>query len=119
MTKEEEIISGNEAIAYFMEAKAASLPFGDDYLQMDSTTFPNLMYTCKISELEYHSSIDWLRPVMQKICEFGYTVQWTICDNSTCRIWPYLKGVKSCCIITDRPWTAIVQFCEFYKNLTR
>lgn len=71
----------------------------------------------KDQTIPYHRSFDWLSHVFQKICELGYTVQWTITDGATCRIWKYLETAPSCgIIITDRPWTSVVKFIKWYNN---
>lgn len=110
----DDIVEGNEVIALFMGAEWCE----DDYGEWGyKGNFPGpFQYRAK-DNLKYNSSFDWLAPVMNKICVLGYTVQWTITDGATCRIWKYLENVPSCgVIVTDRPWTSIVQFITWYNQ---
>lgn len=107
-------LEGNKLIAEFMGAEWRKDDYGDfGWYYASPVDFSNWWLA---SAVQYHTSWDWLLPVMHKICELGYTVQWTISDDSTCRIWPYLKTAPSCCIIEDRPWKAVVQFIQWYNT---
>jgi|SRR6478752_5426165 len=60
MTTEE----GNKIIAEFMGA------YYDNMLgkfRIELNPFPNFMWTASLDEIKYHSSWDWLMPVVEKI----------------------------------------------------
>lgn len=61
---------------------------------------------------------DWylLMPVTDKIKDLGYTVQITISDSPSCRIWPYKEKIPVCSIIEHRTWDAVVSFIQFYNQ---
>lgn len=80
---EQEIIEGNKLIAKFMGARGY-------YLNEDIITYPagdnpepsinNGTATHNIYDLKYHSSWDWLMPVMEKIGQ-EYNVRITWCAD--------------------------------------
>ncbi len=96
---QEETIEGNKLIAEFMGAvtpKTAPgiiLPYikNDEVWFGDGTT-PNGQYgsAFKISDLKYHSSWDWLMPVVEKIESLPLINDAGICvliEHSYCRIY--------------------------------
>lgn len=94
MADKKEIEANNRLIAEFMGAKEANLPFGENYIQMEVNTFPNLMWTCKISELEYDTSWDWLMPVVEKISTIKYG--WDNCTPFEDNAYPRTFGMLTC-----------------------
>lgn len=118
--KEEDIIAGDKLIAEFMGCYGAMLWAGGE--EVYRYGFKDTHITDRWHESEfntktpYHFSWDWLCPVMDKICGLGYTVQWTITDGSTCRIWKHRKNIPNFFVSTDRPWTSIVEFIIWYNT---
>jgi hypothetical protein len=82
-----EIEAGNRIIAEFMGAVeqtapvkmstigSASAPTGKMHFKDVTTRFPDFMYTCKIEDLKYHTSFEWIMPVVFKTGERGL---WTL-----------------------------------------
>lgn len=62
MNSKEEIIAGNKLIAEFM-----GLEKDGNFWYKPTGNTEGLMYTNKYSKLKYHSSWDWLMPVVEKI----------------------------------------------------
>ena len=69
--EQKEIIEGNKLIAEFM---GAAKSWYGDYMIF---TVDNPQYTGKInhSDIKYHSSWDWLMPVVEKIKKLGWQFQ--------------------------------------------
>lgn len=69
--EQKEIIEGNKLIAEFMGAEKS---FYGDYMIF---TIDNPQYTGKInhSDIKYHTSWDWLMPVVEKIEENGCQIE--------------------------------------------
>lgn len=129
---EKQIIEGNKLIAEFMGASTEMMdlqastigktrvPTGRIYF---TNRNPDNMHLCLIEDLKYHSSFDWLMPVVQKIESLGFTV----CIFS------------GCCDIeskTDRPtfekiergggqpkilstWQSCIDFIQWYNTQTQ
>ena len=63
------IEEGNKLIAEFMGAKHV---VDGNVMWNKYNQFPDMMYTCKPSQLKYLSSWDWLMPVVEKIADINY-----------------------------------------------
>lgn len=120
MQIQQDIIEGNKLIAEFIEGKMIVV----DYHGINIIQLPDRQYD--LLGLKYHSSWDWLMPVVEKIEEGNYAV--TITQN-ICTI--------RACIMGDRTirahqtgnyktpntklfntWLAVVEFIKWYnKNL--
>ena len=117
--KESEIIEGNKLIAEFM---------GDTTSQNSKVSFTK---NCPVSGLKYHSSWDWLMPVVEKIehtYQFGtgnYCKIYISCNNDPkdyfyyCNIFgsedDQFNGESAVKKITS-VWFAVVEFIEWYNS---
>lgn len=63
----EKIQQGNKLIAEFMGASAPVLDKNVLAFILSKQRFPDKMYRCKPEDLKYHSSWNWLMPVVEKI----------------------------------------------------
>src|SRR5690242_19234149 len=74
---EQQIQTGNRLIAQFMGAKFRNAPEG--HLEEDELIFPegkspyDFLNQVRISSLKYHSSWDWIMPVVEKIAAIEIT----------------------------------------------
>lgn len=107
---EQEILEGNKLIAEFMTGKSKK-----------SKVFFDL--NCCANDLKYHSSWDWLMPVVEKIELDNSAV---VINNNECMIVHYGKPDES--IEKDfsktftsgntkieTTWIAVVEFIKFYN----
>lgn len=65
---EKKILDGNKLIAEFMELPKRKASYGLVYNHAPSDN------VYEAHELQYHTSWDWLMPVVEKICEFDNQV---------------------------------------------
>lgn len=109
----EEITQSEILIAEFMELKHMWKEYPNaqlNRLEVDRGSY--------WAEPKYHSSIDALRPVMDKICGLGYTIIWTQCERSYCQIFGTKRGVPYCGIIVKKnPFLAVADFIKCYKKV--
>lgn len=63
---EQEIIEGNKLIAHFMGAKSIK-PIGHTGRDIEFPVQTGGLYVHQTADLKYHSSWDWLMPVVEKI----------------------------------------------------
>ena len=135
---QEEILEGNKLIAEFMEGKPEQwYPENKDtgssgihyYFSKDKSP-TNEKYIGEYA-LKYHSSLDWLMPVVEKVCstvikgnppfntdEF---VRVEIVPNgyvkiSNLRDTPILKNVSVECSLIKTTWLAVVEFIKWYNS---
>jgi hypothetical protein len=94
---EEEILEDNKLIAEFMGAEKSH--FGD-YLIYPINTDKNAFGKTDYSDVKYHSSWDWLMPVLEKIRDMKNESAEYMTQNSkvasalaTVRIWFVYKAV--------------------------
>ena len=68
----------NRLIAEFMGIEEAYNPNGNDWVLKKTTSDvngdTNILESCKGNELQYHTSWDWLMPVISKCLEIGKNV---------------------------------------------
>lgn len=110
------IQEGNKLIAEFMGGILWRVSRNDniDRIKMTHTAFPDKMLTCKISELRYHSSWDWLMPVVQKIKEVYNTLDLEIA------LFKENEPLFNMTIFADiqTVWKFCVQFIQWYNIQT-
>lgn len=105
---QEEIIAGNKLIAVFMGAKLVT---GNYYL-IPKSVFPNGEDYLKGDEFEYHSSWDWIMPVVEKINRI---------DKNKIRVYMGTCNNLFVLKITDGKdvvYKRVVQFITFYNSQT-
>lgn len=67
-------------------------------------------------ELKYHSSWDWLIPVVEKIVSLGYNVENVMTPNyKTCRIYGKVNN-QSFCVVKEEMYQAVIEFIKLYRN---
>lgn len=114
MTTEE----GNKLIAEFMEFDFSIPSISYDHYDRNGTMEWETRYRKPtVDDLEYHSSFDWLMPVVEKIASLGYFVEQVNCAKYfKCRIWAD-KDIQRCgAIIEDSTWLAVIQFIQWYNT---
>lgn len=116
MTKEQSI-KGNKLIAEFMGAieqteqikvgsiGSAKAPMGKMYFP-NNERFLDCMYTCKIEDLKYHSSWDWIHGAIEKA-------------HDECKLHP--AGLRLFDRLTifstiNQVWERLVQFINWYNQ---
>lgn len=112
MRKDEQVANGNYSIAKF-----------DDYLNRNQN--PSIEYTddewlLKIADsMEYHSSWQWLMPVVDKIEKIGASV---FIQNDACWIKPnFLKPKFTISNLSDNSkieavWLSVIEFINWYNE---
>lgn len=113
-------ISGNKLIAEFMGSTI--LCDGSVHTciiyKKDGYKFPDgTNGRASLEKLEYHTSWDWLMPVIDKIASLGYIVERI--DHPkyvSCRIYRADDKVDSCkLIINDAVYKSVIQFIQWYN----
>jgi hypothetical protein len=67
-----DIIKSNKRIAKFMSIDIDDIGYGEEIIFVPDEVFPKPKIYCPlIDALQYHSSWDWLMPVLDKICELS------------------------------------------------
>ncbi len=114
----EESIEGNKLIAEFMGAEWRS--WKDNKLSMYRFENPiGDTYAFHIKDLKYHSSWDWLMPVVEKIESLGYCV---FQQNDACWIKVGRVGMKMPIISNlaenkkEATWLTVVEFIKWYNQ---
>ena len=122
---EEQTIEANKTIAEFMGATACKLqvkPIGVvDAYECEEWKLP-------IDEIEYHSSWDWLMPVVEQIEKlhdgiFSFFIVQSECDIAFSKSYkengddwdaPNFAQKKGDKLIST--WSAVIEFIKWYKN---
>ena len=107
MTQEE--IEGNTMIAEFMEWRMANDGYND-------TMFNGTDKYCMIDNLKYHSSWDWLMPVVEKIEKIkGVHI---FIKGNRCEILNYGFEMDSPSSVykIESVWLAVVEFIKWYNQ---
>lgn len=110
---QEEILEGNKLIAEFMGYDY----FKNHYIHRDSNTPIGNMFT--EDKIQYHSSFDWLMPVVEKIEALGYSV---FIQNDCCWLRVARAGMKIPIIthLSDNKITstykAVIEFIKWYNH---
>jgi len=134
--KERDIIEGNKLIAKFIGGVTKdinsnnrgiawiSAHMDDDEINFNEEDYPETPHdgSCwKFNELRYHSSWDWLMPVVEKIEEIGETSKryGTLCtiDTNHIRIGKITLDhkVKDYSTKIEGTWLAAVEFIKDYN----
>lgn len=114
----------NELIAEFMGVEEAYNPNGNDWVL--KTTTPDtygdtdILESCKCNELQYHSSWDWLMPVVEKI-ESDERYDVNILQYGTCIFDNQREIVNNIANISfdkkiDHTYDAVVHFIKDYNK---
>lgn len=108
---EEKILDGNKLIAEFMGAKYNS--------KLDLVNLGANHKLVGINELQYHSSWDWIMPVVEKI--HSDTDFWVTIYYRSCKVFPMNIGVEMEILIEEKPtieavWIAVVEFIKWHNN---
>ena len=104
-----ENLENNETIAEFMGIEEAYNPNGNDWVL--KTTIPNtngdtdILESCKSNELKYHTSWDWLMPVVETCYHNG-------ADSN--EIGDITHALLDCDI--DNTYKAVVEFIKIYNK---
>jgi hypothetical protein len=112
--KESEILEGNKLVAEFMGAtKGFNSKDGEFYY------LPNNVPSYLIKELKYHSSYDWIMPVVQKIINLGWQFQLNSYGISNSA-----EFIKTGSYIKNTDWSTpllatynvVIDFIKWYSN---
>jgi len=111
--KEEEIIEGNVLIAEFIGLESfMDGMYGKMY---PNPITPNRNTIFGDAGLKYHSSFDWLMPVIQKINNLKMD-----CDNEDQyeNFMYHVQQIKGMRIVVDieHAWSYVVEFIKFYNQ---
>lgn len=106
--KPEEIIEGDEIIAIFQGGrKSFDKEDGEPFFVFDT---PDGRTGCFLSELKYHSSWDWLMPVMAKINNtpeyYSVYIPRILSD----------MGIEINPLFIENTWGDIVEFIKWYNR---
>ena len=126
MYTQEEILEGNKLIAEFMGAEvsqAYSKTKEQDglmfYYSKDSS--PDTYRNLSSAAIKYHSSWDWLMPLVEKIEELNVTESFFIIEDKTCILW--LTDTKDICQRSsskiESVYNTVVEFIKWHKTLTK
>lgn len=114
-------MKSNKLIAEFMGMK----PHEHDYGIMVFRTESSGNDICNVSDLEYHTSWDWLMPVVAKIESLEEDESWTISiELNSVIVWmhsPYMKKAKKIVKVTsinkrEATYRAVVEFIKEYNK---
>lgn len=113
----EQLINGNKLIAEFMGYDL----YNGNFIHMDSETPIGNMFLQK--EAKYHSSWDWIMPVVEKIHINRNVKEVSIIPGRT-RIW--MQGrkpntyIQSPCLLENNSitecWLAVIEFINWYNS---
>lgn len=115
--KQQSVIEGNRAIAEFMELETCTDP---DHVNDKCYAVPYAKGYHRAKQLQYHSSWDWLMPVVEKIEKLSGDEQFQVqiiigdCYISTNNSGIYFQVVGNKKI--DSVWQAIIQFIQWYNT---
>lgn len=103
----EEITNGNKLIAEFCEFQNTSIGW------FDSEEILSINGSNTFDELKFHSSWDWLMPVVEKISD--------ICKANNSELYvKFYNGTRKELLIfrhtKDETWTLCVDFIEWYNQ---
>ena len=124
--KTNEIVENNKLIGDFMEWKTPSIKIIEN--RNEKTTFPN---GCEHNDkLKYHSSWDWLMPVVEKIrrCNsFGFKAVTIFGNGTQIKVYTIDKQIFECYpkINTEEATSlsvthsAVVRYIEWYNNKSK
>lgn len=112
---QEEIIEGNKFIADFMGGKWVTDMSSHEFGGFMELKNPKDLYFCDTTLLKYHSSWDWLMPVIAKIMALNLQE-----SNDLCQREPsfYIRPIRNvlCGIDIEETWLAVVKFIKWYNN---
>jgi hypothetical protein len=93
-----EIIEGNKLIAEFMGERVIKEPYFDNKL-------PVISGEDGYKQTKYHTSWDWLMPVIEKIKNSYYLyIQYEMVESELCKL-----EIKA-------TWLAVVEFLKWYNH---
>lgn len=83
--------------------------------------YENWYYIIKIEYLEYHSSLDWLMPVVEKIESMGYIVEIWLSLGRGCKIFKpnYEPNINFCAesnSLIEAIWLTVVDFIKWHNQ---
>lgn len=97
------IQESNTLIAKFMA--------GGDSLHLQKDYITEEYYTLDSDELAFHSSWDWLMPVLDKIKDICFSDEWGETYDSE-----YFYDIRDCIPDINHTYKAVVQFIELYNK---
>lgn len=123
MLEDKEIQEGNWQIGLFMELPQIKLLSGKPAFEISGNFF-------QAQHLKYHSSWDWLMPVVEKIekCTWPvnlYTQIYGDDGHYGCKItsnnWPEGDGINAHDMTSkiEVVWQAVIQFIQWYNNQSK
>lgn len=119
----QEITNGNKLIAEFMGCKIVS----NDFIfpdEMKHLYAPSNLYemedgiynfSCDVSEIKYHSSWDWLMPVVEKVSNIVGFKGMDECNETEWYILKRLFDLRISANITS-VWIAVIEFIKWYNE---
>lgn len=125
MNKEQVIEEGNKIIAEFMGYDFSALSISYEYFDRNGTLEWETRYRKPtVDDLEYHSSFDWLMPVVDKIesidsCTYEVMLKYAIafvCDKGLHGNPPVVRAIGSTRIETA--YNLVVKFIQWYNQQT-
>jgi len=123
-----EILEGNKLITVFMGAEIIE-PIGNSMRNIKFQTVTHFLHVHNENKLQYHSSWDWLMPVIEKIEQFDNGVCSVLITGNACDIafstkynmkgedydapnFIKIKGSK-----IGSAWSTVVDFIKWHNSL--
>jgi hypothetical protein len=111
--KTEEIVEGNKLIAEFM----GYTPYSDGWITIPHETFDTVVDSEIVYQLRFHTSWDWLMPVVEKIESLQPEGFNTLIEGGCCWIeYPEIsfEGIEHTKI--EATWSAVCEFITWYNE---
>lgn len=128
---EQEIIAGNTLIAEFMGYKVLYRPYGGDFVELSPSE------CCDVQDLQYHSSLDWLSVVLDKLenliikihgierkiktssdSRYEYGGRYVFRISYYARYQTKLVASCSSDVRIESVWLSVVKFINWYNHLS-
>lgn len=125
MTKESQVIEGNKLIGEFMGAKRSTVDGDKRYLRFPDPHAGTDTYAFYPRELKYHSSWDWLMPVVEKIIQIDgvdvETLNWLVKikydDGENVIVISSMDSLKKKgATMIQAYYNTVVQFIQWYNQ---
>lgn len=114
----EEIIEGNKLIALFMGATLTEDKRDQEYMFEASPSPEYAAIYWRISQMKYHSSWDWLMPVVEKILK-NQNKAAKFTEQVSSELWYSIFSHQisiNLLIDINLMWQAVVQFIQWYNT---
>jgi hypothetical protein len=113
----ESVVEGNRIIAEFMEVSKEPTLYGSTRVRLN---VPSIGSWFEDRGLQYHTSWEWLMPVVEKVRDLGF--KFIIGDSNRVTVYnkdyDWRNGSTTDSMI-ECVWHGCVQFIQFYNNQNR